>query len=68
MEIGCHLLGNNRENGLFKNQIKLSQILAHLIIFGALVAWPVAALLPLPLGTGANESANSHQQYGGFSL
>lgn len=30
------------------------------------VAWPAAALLPLPLGTSANESANSLQQYGGF--
>lgn len=46
----------------------LSQILADLIIFGAALVQPVAALRPLPLGTGANESANIHQQCGGFLL
>lgn len=28
--------------------------------------WPAAASLPLPLGIGANENANSLQQSGGF--
>lgn len=67
MEVGCHLYTGEKS-------VKPSENITDVIIFIYGLEyfimkpeiWPAAALLPLPLGISANESANSPQRFEGF--